>query len=296
MGTIHTWLAAGVGADPGLPRPLGRAAPPPLGGRGRRGGARSPSAAWLSPVRAASGAQADLTVPNSEGKSGDCGRQRWGPGTSGDWKRTGATLRRGAQTFQARAAGPPAPVVSPSQSGFFSFCHCEFAFSVRLGDIWPERTAQPRAVRSRVLTSVLQGAPQWLRGLSVAGRVPHSGGPRVAVLRVRWGLSWPSAGKREGGSQPGAWHPPGAISVYPGTARLGTARWRGSQLGLGGGSPSTVIRVEARGPSLRSRDEFIPTQTCPTSQPLLLVQEPPRKYFDTHELVCVCVCVSLSPV
>lgn len=53
---------------------------------------------------------------------------------------------------------------------------------------------------------------------------PPLRGPRVVVLRVRWGLSWPSAGKREGGSQPRAWHPPGAVSVYPGTARLGTAR------------------------------------------------------------------------
>lgn len=54
-----------------------------------------------------------------------------------------------------------------------------------------------------------------------------------------------------------------------------------------------MIRVEASGSSLRSRDEFIPTQTCPTSQPLLscsVAQEPPRKYFDTHELfVCVYV-------
>lgn len=52
-----------------------------------------------------------------------------------------------------------------------------------------------------------------------------------------------------------------------------------------------MIRVEASGPNLRSRDEFIPTQTCPTSQPLLscsVAQGPPRKYFDTHEL-CVCV-------
>lgn len=57
-----------------------------------------------------------------------------------------------------------------------------------------------------------------------------------------------------------------------------------------------MIRVEASGPSLRSRDEFIPTQACPASQPCSLVQEPPRKYFDTHELVCVCVCFTQSSV
>lgn len=59
-----------------------------------------------------------------------------------------------------------------------------------------------------------------------------------------------------------------------------------------------MIRVEASGPNLRSRDEFIPTQTCPTSQPLLscsVAQGPPRKYFDTHEL-CVCVCFTQSTV
>lgn len=61
-----------------------------------------------------------------------------------------------------------------------------------------------------------------------------------------------------------------------------------------------MIRVEASGSSLRSRDEFNPTQTCPASQPLLscsVAQEPPRKYFDTHELfVCVCVCFTQSSV
>lgn len=60
-----------------------------------------------------------------------------------------------------------------------------------------------------------------------------------------------------------------------------------------------MIRVEASGSNLRSRDEFIPTQTCPTSQPLLscsVAQEPPRKYFDTHELFFVCMCFTQSSV
>lgn len=77
---------------------------------------------------------------------------------------------------------------------------------MRLGDIWPERTAQPRAVRSRVLTSVLQGAPQWLRGLSVAGRVPHSGGPQSGCAASEMGavmaLSW-EEGRAEASPGPG---------------------------------------------------------------------------------------------
>lgn len=59
-----------------------------------------------------------------------------------------------------------------------------------------------------------------------------------------------------------------------------------------------MIRVEASGPSLRSRDEFIPTQACPASQPCSLVlwfRSHPGSILTLMNL-CVCVCFTQSSV
>lgn len=129
----------GSGRTPGLPGPLGRAAPPHWaaeGGGAGHGVLVLPGSAQSSQPPGPRRISRFRTAKASQGTAA---------GRGGDWKRTGATLRRGAQTFLARAAGPPAPVVSPSQKGFFSFCHCEFAFPVRLG-----RTYGPNVRRCRV--------------------------------------------------------------------------------------------------------------------------------------------------
>lgn len=185
---------------PQAPSGLGPGGSSPLGGRKRRGGAPSPSAAGPSPVLAGTRARADLTVPNSSRQVRGLRPAELGTrglrGLEADWG--GAVQRRpnfsGKRGRPARCGREPEPEWGSSVP---SFSLCAWVGHMARACGAAACGAHPRADQN------FAGCPsRWLRGLSVAGGAPRFGGPRVSVLRVRWGLSWPSAGKREGGREP----------------------------------------------------------------------------------------------
>lgn len=213
------WL--GSGADPGTPSGLGPGGSSLLGGRERRGGHRvlaQPGPAQSSqPPRPR---RIDGPPPRRQVRGlgpaevGTRGRR----GLGADWggAAPGRSNFSGTRGRLARPGGEPGP-----EWGFLVlWLRVSLSLGAQAGHV-----AQQLALRTRELASILRGAPLSDREACLSqGVSPHFGGPRVSVPRVRWGLSWSSAGKRKGGSQPAAWCPPGAAPVYPGAARLGTDR------------------------------------------------------------------------